>query len=225
MNDKRVVVNVATGRHYLKGQARLQKTLADIAPNNLLLCWNSMPPRCPEHDKVPYAFKAYAMVAAAERGFTSILWADASILPIQRLELLWHKIEDDGYWISDNGWINGQWCSDAALKPLGITREESFQQKHVVATAFGLSLKKEIGRTFLKEYYRLASETTAFCGPWTNKNGEASSDPRVLGHRHDQTAASVIAHRLNMVLTQPPDWFAYKGHENENTILLADGAY
>ena len=47
----------------------------------------------------------------------------------------------------------------------------------------------------------------------------------VLGHRHDQTALSVIAWRLGCVLDAPPDTFAYKGGENEKTILIADGAY
>jgi hypothetical protein len=38
--------------------------------------------------------------------------------------------------------------------------------------------------------------------PWTdsrsNRDGLLSSDPRVKGHRHDQTAASLIAYELNM---------------------------
>jgi len=50
----------------------------------------------------------------------------------------------------------------------------------------------------------------------------------VRGHRHDQTAASVIAWRLGFELTNPPNIFAYgragEAHD-ERTILLADGSY
>src|SRR5579885_732924 len=110
---------------------------------------------------------------------------------------------------------------------------------HVVATAFGISLKHPKGRAFLDEYYRLASETTAFCVPWINSNygvdpmSAYQQPPRrmpcgpadVRGHRHDQTAASVIAWRLGIPLTECPEWFSYRGGETEKTCLIADGAY
>lgn len=34
-----------------------------------------------------------------------------------------------------------------------------------------------------------------------NRSGRVSSDPRVQGHRHDQTVAGILAHRLAMALT------------------------
>ena len=56
----------------------------------------------------------------------------------------------------------------------------------------------------------------------------------MLGHRHDQTAASVIAWRLRMKLTDPPIPFAYARtrddgtvhieDQDERTILMADGS-
>jgi hypothetical protein len=47
----------------------------------------------------------------------------------------------------------------------------------------------------------------------------------VLGHRWDQTVASVLAWRLGMTFTDPPKFFAYKGAETAETLLVADGAY
>jgi hypothetical protein len=173
---------------------------------------------------MPYAFKAHALEAARLKGADLVLWADACILPIRPMDSLWDLIERRGYWFSRNGFRNGEWCCDAALPLLGITREEAFQQEHVVATTFGLNLRSEIGATFAGEYLRLA-QNGAFRGPWVNNAGEASADPRVRGHRHDQSAASVIAHRLGMELTNPPEWFSYRGGEDERTILMADGAY
>lgn len=114
---------------------------------------------------------------------------------------------------------------------------------HVVATTFGISLEHPIGRAILEEYLRLA-KTKAFCGPWINWN-HAYNEPAgsfvgqnwkgertypcgqsdVRGHRHDQTALSVIAWRLGCKLTNGPEWFSYRGGENETTCLVADGAY
>ncbi len=106
----------------------------------------------------------------------------------------------------------------------------------MATTAFGISLAHPTGRAIFEEFFRLASTTRAFHGPWRNSNspdypmaGEKRmgpcGPPDVLGHRHDQTCLSVIAWRLGCVLDSPPDTFAYRGGENEKTILIADGAY
>lgn len=221
----RLVLNVATGP-YVAGQRRLKRALSNHAENwTPGLYWaDEMPPGSPNHHRMPYAFKAWAIEAARLHEADLVLWADACIVPIRSMEPLWDLIDRQGYWFSRNGWQNGQWCSDAALPLLGITREESFQQEHVVATTFGLNLRSEIGATFASEYLRLA-QNGSFCGPWVNNAGEASADPRVRGHRHDQAAASVIVHRLGMILTNSPQWFAYKGGETAETVLVADGAY
>ncbi len=216
---KRLILNVATGA-YVPGQRRLRRAVTDP-----VMYWTDrMPPGSQTHHRMPYGFKAWAIWAARQAGADLILWVDASILPIRSMEPLWALIERQGYWFSRNGFPNGQWCSDAALPLLGITREEAWRQEHVVATAFGLNLRSEIGSTFASEYLRLA-QNGSFRGPWTNKDGEASADPRVSGHRHDQTAASVLVHRLGMKLTNPPAWLAYAGRTSEETIVVVDGAY
>lgn len=246
----RCIVNVATGP-YARGQARLAASLPDFGRihngkswithddpsekrEQILMTWcDKLPPGSPTHERVPYGFKAFALNAADQADCKLILWVDASIVPYQSLTDLWGKIERDGYWISNNGWTNAEWTAESAYRDLGITREENERIPHVVATAFGLNLAHDKGRAFLDEYYRLA-ETRAFCGPWWNSNfpeyqGRAGAAPcgdeRVRGHRHDQTAASVIAWKLGMELTNPPAWFAYRGGETTDTVLVADGKY
>lgn len=122
---------------------------------------------------------------------------------------------------------------DATLDGL---KKQNRSIPHVIATAFGISLVHPIGREFLKEYFRLAT-TGAFRGPTTNSNFPgarysgnmamcAPCGPMdVRGHRHDQTAASVIAWRLGMKLDDPPEWFAYRGGETDRTCLVADGRF
>ena len=61
--------------------------------------------------------------------------------------------------------------------------------------------------------------------PWRNTPETPCGDAGVLGHRHDQTALSVIAWQQGLKLTNPPEIFAYKGCETAETILIADGAY
>jgi len=259
----RIVVNVATDS-WVRGQVRLTQAMLQFGQR--VLPWsNCLPPGCPPHRTAgllagladqcrPYAFKAYALQEAVKQGHATLLWCDASIVPIRSLTPLWERIERDGYWISRNGWDNSEWTADSAYPDLfpGVPIEEARAINkmipHVVGTAFGIDVNHAIGKRFLHEYFRLASTTRAFCGPWQNSDAprvaQRNEDrpaapcgpPTTLGHRHDQTAASVIAWRLEMQLTDGPSVFSYTQQRNadgrpaldpglyrDDTILLAAG--
>jgi hypothetical protein len=244
----RVVVNVATGPHYIKGQERLTEALAVLGEDYQV--WrDKLPPGSPAHEEIPYAFKAWALEAARKSGHTLLMWADAAIVPIAKLDAIWQHTEVHGVWLADNGWKNSQWTCDAAypiLAPelfpwngsaspveLKRAREVNRKIKHVVATAFALDLAHKNGAMFFMEYLRLA-KTNAFKGPWWNSDGEREDyrkikgaepcgPPECLGHRHDQTAASVIAWRLGIPLTTCPRFFSYDGQQTDETILVARG--
>lgn len=202
------------------------KSAMEAQGEKVLMTRDKLPRFSPPQDDTPYAFKAFAM-ACAEDHHDVLLWCDASVVPIRPLAPLWKLIETQGYWFSENlphgttdrAWTCGEWTADSALEPLGITREEAFEIPHVIGTAFGLDMRHRIAQDFLAEYLRLAREGTAFRGPWTNAGFRASQDPRVLGHRHDQTAASVIAWRLGMRLTTPPAWIVDGIPPTDETVL------
>jgi hypothetical protein len=219
----RAVVSVATGR-YVPGLQRLRSAVLDQC--NFIGWMNELPRECPPHSEKPYAFKAHALHAASLLGYTTLLWADACILPIRPMETLFAEIERKGYWICRNGFSNAEWTAPEAYKDLCVTPEENEDIEHVVATAFGVDLRFDIGREILSEYLRLA-RTNAFCGPWRYREGTRASrgDKEISGHRHDQTALSVIAHRLGCAMTDPPMFFAYRGGENQTTVIVADSHY
>ncbi len=242
---RRVVVCVATTPYYQRGQARLDAALAIHGGELSTMMYQELPIPWPSHQDKPYGFKAYALNHADKLHAETLLWCDACILPVKDMAPLWERIERDGYWFSKGGWNNYEWTADSAYPDLfpypdSNARIMNRGIPHVVATTFGLSLKHEKGRAFLDEYYRLASETRAFCGPWTNANAHPHTDvgsrprvapcgpPDVRGHRHDQSAASVIAWRLGFELTSPPEIFCY-GRADEahdpRSILLASGEY
>ena len=178
----------------------------------------------------------------SRNGWSNYEWTADSAYP----DLFWSRTGNK-VWegiASGMDWIG----YGAGSPPWELTREVNKQIPHVVATTFGLNVKHPKGRAFLDEYHRLASQTKAFCGPWINSNSQWANEVQqhrhttynspcgpndVRGHRHDQTAASVIAWRLGMELTDPPAWFAYSkrrqdgtlhlSDQDERTILLADG--
>ena len=234
---RRAVVNVSTGR-FEQGGIRLYAALGESSPDVIRKFWFEIPPGWPTHKEKPYAFKAYALLEASKEA-DLLLWCDAAVIPVRPLAPLWQRIEEDGYWIAVNGWTNYEWTADSAYADLFPTlsidaaREINKTFPQILGTSFGLNVRSDIGAAFLEEFYRLA-QTNSFCGPWGNTR--SAKGPKyhesmmgdcgpadVLGHRHDQTAASMLAWKLKMKLTPPGEFFGYPP-ATEKTILLAVGA-
>jgi hypothetical protein len=158
------------------------------------------------------AFKPFCLTRARELGYDMVLWLDASIDIRQPLDEIWAEIERTGYILFQENHSVGEYCKDGALATLGIGREESFMIPSCWSCALGLDLRQERSRRFLDQWRRLAVDGVTFPGPkWSGVRGwtrTASSDPRVSGHRYDQTAASVIAWRLGMVEWKSKEYFA-----------------
>jgi hypothetical protein len=106
-----------------------------------------------------------------------------------------------------DGWTVGQWTSDAALDIYGVKREDALRMQLCYACVVGIDLSSEIGVTFLERWASLR-DAGAFVGPWTNEGGAASADPRCLGHRHDQSAASWLAHDMGIPMAHMPDFLS-----------------
>lgn len=235
----RGVITVATTPHFARGQKRLAREF--LCRREQYVAWQELPPGCPSHDAVPYAFKAFALEHERNEGdFTTLLWCDSCILPIRDLEPVWEHIEKHGALIMRGGFANAEWTAfktypelfpefdwdgpEGKLDALRRAMQVNRQIPHVVAGFFGLDLRHSIGRAILAEYYRLASETRAFCGP--------REGPVGIAHRHDQTALSVIAWRLGVELVDQPQFFCYAkdGSTNpadyeERTVVIAHGGY
>ncbi|HXX80931.1 MAG TPA: hypothetical protein VEI46_05235, partial [Thermodesulfovibrionales bacterium] len=144
----------------------------------------------------------FCFYEAHKLGYQLILWMDASLIIKHPIEPLFELIERDGYLIFREDHSVGKYCKDEALNPLGITREESFSMPSCFAGLLGLNLADQRSMEFLRQWKERACDGITFAGPkWSGVQGcpqTASQDPRVHGHRHDQTAASVIALKLGM---------------------------
>lgn len=193
------VVNFAKGSWHPLGQKRIRESFIQNGyEGSFQFYTDEKELGCPTHQQIPYAFKAYALKKAFDKGYDIVLWVDASITLLQPFSKVLDHIVKHKYMLLLNGWTSGEWCSDAALSPLGITREESFTYPHIMACVMGFDAHDKTNIRFLNEYLARANDGITFKGAWKNDKQQVSKDPRVLGHRHDQTAASIIAWRLGM---------------------------
>ena len=211
------MVSVATGERFIARLTRLKAELEKLGEK--ILSWeNVLPEGSPSHAESPYEFKLHAIREAwtwarAEQ----ILWMDSSVVPVAKLARIWDLISAQGYWISRNyDYVNGMFTADSAYPALGVTVEENWKIPHVVAGAWGINLTHKTGKAILAMMTEFA-RAGVFRGPWQG----GSADPRVIGHRHDQTALSVAAWELGLTLTEMPSPYAEDSGDTAGTILVA----
>jgi hypothetical protein len=214
---RRAVISLATDRpgyDYRRRLTRLDASLKRAGFGGEFIWSPDLPAGCPDHLDVPFAFKPYCFEAARRAGLESVLWLDSSCIAIRPLDPLFEAIERRGYLLFRNGRHRvGGWASDQALALLGVSREEAMAIDEVNAAAIGLSMTDPTALKFLTEWLAAAQAVVPFRGTterlmsWKdyravkwNQDGRVSADPRVQGHRHDQTVAGVLAHRLDMEL-------------------------
>jgi hypothetical protein len=186
---------------YQDGQARLVRSLHQHGLEFEPLLYKSFSElQCPEHTKVPYAFKVYAIQRAKLLGYDVVFYGDASIYAVRSVKPIIDHVTRHGYYLEATEHNLGTWSSDAALAKLGIDRETAFSIPTIVAGCVAFDFRQPIASQILDRWFETANDGVTFPGSWNNTQGEVSSDPRVRGHRHDQTALSGIAHHLQLKL-------------------------
>jgi hypothetical protein len=190
----------------------LRASLDAVGFDGAFRTWtDNYPPGCPPHAESPCAFKPFCFEEMLQQGYELVLWVDATTTVTASLDPVFAEIEKNGYLLFREDHSVGEFCKDAALDTLGITREASFVIPSCWASVIGLNFKTEVAREFLREWKKLAVDGITFPGPrWSGLRGfpaTASTDPRVKGHRYDQTAASIVALRLAMGDWQSKDYY------------------
>jgi hypothetical protein len=193
----------ATFQDYSRGIARVRDGLGKVGYTGPFLAWDQRYPEgSPTSEEAFCAFKPFCFAEAQVQGYQLVLWLDAGIRIRHPLDPLFESIRRRGYLFFPEEHSVGEFCKDQALGPLGITREESFAIPCCRSTVIGLDFASPRAVEFLRQWKERATDGISFPGPkWSGVHGwprTASQDPRVKGHRHDQTVASVIAHQLGM---------------------------
>lgn len=200
----RAIINVSTER-YWPGQQRLIETAGEYK----VLAWkHEHEVGAPPHRDNMYAFKPYAFQKAYEIGYRYLLWLDASMNVIKDLKPIFDIIERDGYFFQDSGWTNDRWTNQAA-KEYFSTNEGLMLSSGIL----GLDMESIVGYAFWVHWLH-AAEAGIFNGSHAD-------------HRHDQTCASLIAHKMGLKLQEANTFMVYgkitEPTISEKTVVLADG--
>lgn len=111
-------------------------------------------------------------------------------------------------------------------KKLGVTRENALTLSEVASGFIGFNLNDKTCNKILDEFFSLAKDGSLFKGYWNNTNNSVSSDPRVKGHRHDQTVLSLLAHKYKMTNFSDFNLFLSDGNKTSSSaeFMLMRGA-
>lgn len=217
---KDCIVNVGFGGWHPKGSARLERSLVYHGyPGHVKTWTNGLPPGSPTHQDVPYGMKVAAMEWAMTQGYERIMWLDSSVWCVKFPKAHLDAIGRDGYYMVHSGWKCDQWTNDNCLNYFGLTREQAAEIPMISAGILGLGTFSEVAREFFAQW-KNAMQAGAFKGSWTATPSEGSGD-RYRGHRHDQSCASIIAHRLGMFIHPEQTYDYYYAPQMPETVEFA----
>ncbi len=212
----RRIISLGVGHTYPDLLARLEKSLGAVGETATRRLCRDYPDGCPTLSEIPFGFKPWLFWEAYQQGCDQVLWLDSQVFTQRPLDPVWEKVGSDGHFFIGDAWNCGQFCSDAALEPLGITREEAWTIPQIWAKAVGLDFTHEKSIEFLAEWLRLSRDGVTFHGRAKRRNRPYDPAARVVyGHRHDQTAASVLVHRMELETTKPQGWIDLEPVDNK----------
>lgn len=233
-----VVCCVGLGGWYPRGVARLIHSLGEYSPGVTVAAWvNCIPFGAPRlvcengYDYTAYCAKPFALMSAQLNGADIAILVDAAFYAVRPISPLIDHIQQTGYYFCRNGNNVGEWSSDRCLERMGVDREEAFAFEEISSYCVGLNMNDGRCLELLQRWCGFASDRLTIPGPHsalyngTGRNpGFVSKHPRVMGHRHDQTVLSVLAHRMGLQeLVNRPKFTAYSGSETEETVLVNRG--
>src|ERR1700744_6014508 len=143
---KKTVVSFADGAgHYAKALMRLELSLKQVGFDGT---WKGINDYAhigsPQHkgpNSIPYAFKAYSIKKAVQEGADLVLWCDSVVYATKSIDPIFKHIEEHGYLLFDNiGFSIGDYTSDACLDKWGMTRDEAFNSKMLMACVMGFNV-------------------------------------------------------------------------------------
>jgi hypothetical protein len=200
---KHCIVNFSDYK-FKAGQERLRESLIQQGYQGDVLLFNEFGEVGSKvHLEVPYQFKVYAIEKARQMGYDVVLYCDASLFAIKDVMPVIYHIIDKGYLLEYCGFKAGQYSTDLCLSEFNLTRDEAMNIPLHSAGFTGLNFQNELATQFFDRWFKYAQEEITFQGDWNNNSKQCSQDERCLGHRHDQTTASIIAHKLGMERINP----------------------
>lgn len=222
---KPVIICAGLGAWYPQGVGRLERSLNYHGWAGDLLTWKDIPPPASRpHEEYPYYFKIAAFEWALYRGYTHILWLDASFWAIQNPMPLFDAFNAHGFYMFRSGYSLAQTVNDFTLEALQLSRDQLVESPEYASGCVGLNFENPDAR-HLYGHWKNYMDQGLSRGGRSHDNG--STDPRFLHHRQDQSCLSLAMYKLKLSIDDP-DYVAYyrqdgTGYNKDKCLFFING--
>lgn len=174
---------VSFGERYNWRQGRLKESILSIYPEANLFFWtDSYPPGSKPFNESLYGFKPHAIEYARRSGFKKIVWIDATMILMDKLDYYETVVKEYGVLaIQDDNKLTNL-CSDRAMKFMGMNSRQQLESKNLVGGSFYyFDFNVELCQKVFQKWMHAENE-----GIFGSQSEEATP-PGLQGHRHDET--------------------------------------
>ena len=210
-----VIVSCGIGTEYQEALQSTRLHCEKNVPEAWRLFYRDYPLGCPSQEEAQYAFKIFALRRAMGAGFRTLLWMDSCFQPLRSIQPLWEEIREKGWYVPQQGdAMLSEWCSDEFLERTSTKRSDVEQVHLVYSGIVGLDMYHPVAKRIWQMWESMYG-AGLFNGCHLNKPGEprepwglkwqghVSDDPGVRGHRHDESALSLVLHLLGLTPRLP----------------------
>ena len=219
-----VVINAAWKGWYSKGQKRLIESLRDTGYKGDVLTWDNQVINGHHDPSSPYTMKVAAWVEAIKKGYTHILWADASVYAIKDITPLFELIDSEGKFFWKSGWNLAQTAADSDLEFAGFTRDEAELMHECASGIVGMNINAHGIKAMLNIF--IMANARGVCST-SRLHSLQSKDPRFKFARQDQTALTIAFHKTGFKNEEMYDQNVYcsffQESYNESVRLVVHG--
>jgi len=216
---KAVIISAGKNGWYPVGVKRLERSLNFEGWGGDIMTFTDYPEGCPTHEDVPYYIKIASFEEAIKRGYTHILWLDASFFAVANPMRMFDIINEQGYWFFSSGYNLAQSVNDFALNFAGRTRDEAEQQIEWASGCVGINLENPDGK---KLYERWKYYMDCGLSKGSRLHDNQSEDKRFFFHRQDQSCLNLAIWDLGLKNERVDDMVAYKdtGYNPDKIIFF-----
>lgn len=222
---KAIIISCGVGHgHYHVGIDRLAKSLNFVGWAGETNLRKDYPANCPEHlGDGQYNFKVHCFQEAFDAGFEVVIWCDSSLYAVENPMPLFDYVNDNGLYFFKSGYSLAQTATDKLCNYAGVVREGLVDVSEFATGLIGINIKNPLGQGFFN-MWKQYMEDGLFGGNRVHDTND-STHPLFLFSREDQSAASMVLHKMGIKTAgETEDFLAYKdtGY-NPNKILFFVG--
>jgi hypothetical protein len=217
------IVSVGAGGAYPFGVDRLERSLNFHGWAGETVFYRGLEYGWPQHiGDQQYGFKLFAMERSFAAGRRVVLWCDSSLYAIKDPMPIFDYICDKGIFLFKSGYPLSATATDRMLEYSGEKRSGLKEVPEFATGCVGIDVDSTVGYNFLKgwlEYYQ-----AGLFGGSRSYNPSDSKDPGFLFSRQDQSAASMVLHKMGITEAgHEKEWVSYYPSETKNTIFFVKG--